>query len=79
MSPRTGRPKAENPKTKQLGVRLDKETLAKLDTLTEYYEETRVAVLRRGIEKLFSELKNKSSRQLRNKEQATTLTPKQEV
>ena len=57
MSPRTGRPKAENPKTKQLGVRLDKETLAKLDTLTEYYEETRVAVLRRGIEKLFSELK----------------------
>ncbi len=57
MSPRTGRPKADNPKIKQLGVRLDEETLAKLDTLTDYYKETRVAVLRRGIEKLFSELK----------------------
>ena len=57
MSPRTGRPKADNPKVKQLGVRLDKETLEKLDVLTEHYKETRVQVLRRGIEKLFSELK----------------------
>ncbi len=57
MSPRTGRPKADNPKVKQLGVRLDKETLEKLDILTEHYKETRVQVLRRGIEKLFSELK----------------------
>lgn len=57
MSPRTGRPKADNPKVKQLGVRLDKETLDKLDVLTEHYEETRVEVLRRGIDKLFSELK----------------------
>ena len=57
MSPRAGRPKADNPKVKQLGVRLDKETLEKLDTLTEHYKETRVQVLRRGIEKLFSELK----------------------
>ena len=57
MSPRTGRPKADNPKVKQLGVRLDVETLDKLDILTEYYKETRVEVLRRGINKLFSELK----------------------
>lgn len=57
MSPRTGRPKADNPKVKQLGVRLDKETLDKLDILTDHYKETRVEVLRRGIEKLFSELK----------------------
>lgn len=57
MSPRTGRPKAENPKAKQLGVRLDEKTLDKLDALTEYYKETRAEVLRRGVEKLFSELK----------------------
>lgn len=57
MSPRTGRPKADNPKVKQLGVRLDQETLDKLDILVAHYKETRVEVLRRGIEKLFSELK----------------------
>lgn len=57
MSPRTGRPKATNPKVKQLGVRLNKDTLDKLNTLVCYYKETRAEVLRRGIEKLYSELK----------------------
>lgn len=57
MSPRTGRPKTDNPKVKQLGVRLDEETLNKLDALTDYYKETRAEVLRRGVEKLYSELK----------------------
>lgn len=57
MSPQTGRPKADNPKVKQLGVRLDEKTLDKLDALTDYYKETRAEVLRRGVEKLYSELK----------------------
>lgn len=57
MSPRTGRPKSENPRGKQLGVRLDKEELGKLDTVAEHYKETRVASIRRGIEKLYSEIK----------------------
>lgn len=57
MSPRTGRPKSENPKGKQLGVRFDKEQLKKLDTVAEYYKETRVESIRRGIEKLYSEIK----------------------
>lgn len=57
MSPRTGRPKSKNPKVKQLGVRFDKETLEKLDFVSEYYKETRVETLRRGVEKLYSELK----------------------
>ena len=57
MSPRTGRPKAENPKAKQLGVRLDKDALDKLDALTEHYKKTRAEVLRLGIEKLYSEIK----------------------
>lgn len=59
MSPRTGRPKIENPKTKQLGVRFNDEDLKKLDTLTEHYKETRVEVLRRGVNKLYSELDKK--------------------
>ncbi len=57
MSPRTGRPKSEKPKAKQLGVRFDEETLNKLDIVATHYSETRVASLRRGVEKLYSELK----------------------
>lgn len=57
MSPRTGRPKSDNPKGKQLGVRFDKEQLEKLDTVAEHYKETRVESIRRGIEKLYSEIK----------------------
>lgn len=56
MPPKFGRPKSDNPKLKQLGVRLDAETLKKLDALTEHYQETMAAVLRRGIDRLFSEL-----------------------
>lgn len=56
MSPRTGRPKSDNPKIKQLGVRLDDDTLHKLDAVAEFNSETRVQTLRRGIEKLYSEL-----------------------
>lgn len=59
MSPRTGRPKSDNPKSTQLAVRLDEETLKKLDKVAEVYSETRVETLRRGIEKLYSELENK--------------------
>lgn len=57
MSPRTGRPKSDNPKGTQLGVRLDKQELEKLDTVAKHYKETRVASIRRGIEKLYSELR----------------------
>lgn len=56
MSPRTGRPKAENPRAKQLGVRFDSNELTKLDELAEYYKETRVEVIRRGINKLHSDV-----------------------
>lgn len=56
MSP-MGRPKSDNPKSTQLAVRLDKETLEKLDACANAYKESRVQVIRRGIDKLFSELK----------------------
>ncbi|MDE5768853.1 MAG: hypothetical protein K2H82_05650 [Oscillospiraceae bacterium] len=56
MSPQTGRPKSKNPKSTQLAVRMDMETLKKLDEVAEKNSETRVQTIRRGIEKLHSEL-----------------------
>lgn len=50
MAPTMGRPKSDNPKATQLAVRLDAETLRKLDENAAYYGETRVESLRRGIE-----------------------------
>lgn len=55
MSPRTGRPKSDTPKTKQLAVRLDEETLKQLDTIVKINSETRVQTIRRGIKALYSE------------------------
>ena len=57
LSPRTGRPKSEKPKSTQLAVRLDNETLDKLDAVAKENSETRVETIRRGINKLYSELK----------------------
>lgn len=57
MKPQMGRPKSDNPKLKQIGVRFDDELLAKLDYLVEHYKTTRVEVLRRGVEKLYSDIK----------------------
>lgn len=59
MSPRTGRPKSDNPKSTQLAVRLDEDTVKKLDEVARANSETRVQTIRRGIEKLHSELKKK--------------------
>lgn len=57
MSPRTGRPKSEKPKQTQLGVRLDDEQLKQLDVVATHYNETRAESIRRGIQKLYSDLK----------------------
>ncbi len=59
MSPRTGRPKSKSPKSTQLAVRLDDETLGKLDMVAKVNSETRVQTIRRGIDKMYSELKEK--------------------
>jgi len=53
---RMGRPKSDNPKSTQLAVRLDKETLRQLDESAKILNETRVQVIRRGIKKVFSDL-----------------------
>ena len=49
MSPRTGRPKAENPKCNDIKVRLDEETKAKLDEYCEKNGITRAEAIRQGI------------------------------
>ena len=52
-----GRPKAENPKSTQISVRLDNETVNKLDEVATVNSETRVQTIRRGIEELHDKLK----------------------
>ena len=56
MTTKMGRPKIDNPKSKQLGVRFDQKLLDKLDELVAYHRKTRVDILRLGIENLYSEL-----------------------
>lgn len=55
MSPRTGRPKLENAKDVRIGVRMDNETIRKLDEVARLRSENRSEVVRRGIEHEYQE------------------------
>jgi predicted transcriptional regulator len=57
MSPRTGRPKAENPKRNDVKVRLDDETAKKLDEYCQIHDMTRAEAIRQGIHLLLVEKK----------------------
>ena len=57
MSPRTGRPKIENPKTERVTVRLDNESSEILNTYCKQNNVDKAAAIRKGISKLKSELK----------------------
>ncbi|MBR2664838.1 MAG: CopG family transcriptional regulator [Clostridia bacterium] len=57
MSPRTGRPKSDNPKAGRVGVRLDMDTVRKLDELVISQQTTRSEIVRQGIEKVYDEKK----------------------
>jgi len=57
MSPRTGRPKSDNPKSERITVRLDSETSQILNTYCEQESIERAEGIRRGIQKLKSEIK----------------------
>lgn len=59
MSPRTGRPKAENPKDIQLKIRADKQTIEDLDYCCERTKMTRSDVIRLGIQKVKQEVETK--------------------
>lgn len=50
MSPRTGRPKTENPKTIEIKARIDKETNDRLEFYCKEHGVTRTEVVRKGIE-----------------------------
>lgn len=54
MAPRTGRPKAENPKRNDIKVRLDDETTVKLDKYCQENNVTRAEAIRQGIHLLLS-------------------------
>lgn len=47
----------DTPKDYMLRVRMDKETLEKLDAVCEERQENRSEVVRKGIEKQFAEIK----------------------
>ncbi len=56
MSPRTGRPKVDNPKDIQLKIRADKKTIDDLDFCCEKLDRTRSDVIRLGIQKVKAEV-----------------------
>lgn len=49
MSPRTGRPKAEEPKDIRFSIRIDKETDKKLDEYCKTKDITKAQAIRKGI------------------------------
>lgn len=59
MSPRTGRPKVENPKDIQLKIRADKQTMEDLDFCCEKLDKTRSDIIRLGIQKVKTEAEKK--------------------
>ncbi len=57
MSPRTGRPKSDNPKSNPIHIRLDKETK---EILEDYCNQEKIAKtegIRRGIHRLKANIK----------------------
>lgn len=55
MSPRTGRPKAKNPKDIRYSVRLDEETEERLQKYCKVHGITKGEAIRRGIHLLLAE------------------------
>ncbi len=56
MSPRTGRPLKENPKDTRIQIRLDKDTLVKLDTCADTSKSNRSEIIRQGIDLVYAKL-----------------------
>ena len=57
MCAKMGRPKLDDPKTIVLTVRIDKETLAKIDEIAEANSLTKGQVIRQGINSLYNHIK----------------------
>lgn len=58
MSPRTGRPKIDNPKSIQIKFLADKQFVEKLDHCADMLKLTRSEVIRYGVEKVSEEVEN---------------------
>lgn len=59
MSPRTGRPKSENPKDIQLKIRADKQTIIDLNYCCDILSMTKSDVIRLGIQRVKREAEKK--------------------
>nr|WP_300887499.1 hypothetical protein [uncultured Acetatifactor sp.] len=59
MSPRTGRPKSDNSKDTMLRVRIDEETVKKLEIAARELSITKSEVVRNGIESEYQKVLNK--------------------
>lgn len=57
MSPRTGRPKVDNPKDVRFSIRLDYDTERKLLEYCEQHDISKGEAIRRGVHLLLSEQK----------------------
>lgn len=57
MSPRTGRPKIDNPMNERITVRLDKDSSKILSKYCEQERVEKAEAIRRGISKLKSDIK----------------------
>ena len=57
MSPRTGRPKVDNPKQSRFSIRLDKEREDKLQKYCQEHNVTKGEAIRQGIDLLLEQQK----------------------
>lgn len=57
MSPRTGRPKVDEPKDIRFSIRIDEDTNKKLDIYCEEHGITKAEAIRKGIHLLLSNKK----------------------
>ena len=57
MSPRTGRPKSDNPKSLQIKIRATKQDKALLEECCEVTGKTQYEVVMEGIKKVYTEQK----------------------
>ena len=57
MSPRTGRPKSDNPKSEEIKIRATKEDKKLLRDCCEILNQTQYEVVMNGIRKVYTEIK----------------------
>jgi predicted transcriptional regulator len=55
-SKKMGRPPSDKPKSKTIEIRVDEETMSKLDASAEKLNTSRSEIVRKGIEKVYDDL-----------------------